>query len=56
MNTIYFDKNRKVVPKNKAVYFEKFANGVRAYGDLRTNADRGSGDNRAKERLVLSKV
>ena len=56
MNTIYFDKNRGIVPKSKAVYYEKFEDGVRIYGDLRTDADREREDNRRKEKLVLSKV
>lgn len=56
MKTIYFNKNRRIVPKNKAVYFEKFEKGLRIYGDLGTDANRERGDSRREERLVLSKV
>ena len=56
MKTIYFDKNRNVVSKNNAVYYEKIEDGVRIYGDLRTDADREREDRRKKEGILSSQV
>ena len=56
MKTIYYDEERNVVTKDKAVYFENIENDVRTYGDLRSDADRGGADRREKERILSSTV
>ena len=56
MKTIYFDKNRNVVPKKDAVYFERIDGELRIYGDLRTDADRQREDIEKERELLHREV